>query len=60
MKTKPKTKAAKPQTKIDHPGMMGDGTEEQSLNEVGDPSLRVTKMDAAAAFGKPAPKKSKA
>ena len=60
MKTKLKTKAAKPLTKIVHPGMMGDGTQEQNLNEVGDPSLRITKMDASAAFGKPVPKKSKA
>ena len=25
-----------------HPGMMGDGTEEQNLNQPGDPSKRIT------------------
>lgn len=25
-----------------HPGMMGDGTEEQNLNQKGDPSARIT------------------
>ena len=44
--------------KIDHPGMMGDGTEEQNLNETGDPSLRIKPDEVDAAFGKTEPKKS--
>ena len=40
-----------------HPGMMGDGTEEQNLNQAGDPSARITKKDVDAAFAeKPAKK----
>lgn len=35
-----------------HPGMLGDGTEEQNLNQPGDPDARITKDDAEAAFGK--------
>jgi len=43
--------------KIMHPGMMGDGTGEQNLNETGDPSLRIKKDEVEAAFGKIEPKK---
>jgi len=50
---KPDPKAAMQPPKISHPGMMGDGTEEQNLNEKGDPSARITKKDVDAAFGKP-------
>ena len=41
-----------------HPGMMGDGTEEQNLNQPGNPAARVTEEDVKAAFEteKPAPK----
>jgi hypothetical protein len=35
-----------------HPGMMGDGTEEQSLGERGDPAARIKKKEVVAAFGK--------
>ncbi|WP_152048077.1 Rmf/CrpP family protein [Aureimonas psammosilenae] len=35
-----------------HPGMMGDGTEEQNLNQKGDPSARISEKDVNAAFGK--------
>jgi hypothetical protein len=38
-------------TKDPHPGMMGDGTEEQNLNQEGDPSKRITEDEAKAAFG---------
>ena len=41
-----------PPTKDPHPGMMGDGTEEQNLNQKGDPSKRITEAEAKAAFGK--------
>jgi hypothetical protein len=45
--------------RIDHPGMMGDGTEEQNLNETGDPAARITRADVEAAFPPPASKKVK-
>lgn len=34
-----------------HPGMMGDGTEEQNLNQPGDPSKRITEDEVDDAFG---------
>ena len=34
-----------------HPGMMGDGTEEQNLNQRGNPKARITQDDVEAAFG---------
>jgi hypothetical protein len=43
-------------SKIVHSGMMGDGTEEQNLNETGDPSLRINKDEVNAAFDKKNPK----
>ena len=55
-----KTKTAsdsKKQAKVTHPGMMGDGTEEQNLGERGNPAARIKKKEVAAAFGKPRPKK---
>ena len=33
-----------------HPGMMGDGTEEQNLNQPGDPSARITEAEVNDAF----------
>ncbi|HEY3951726.1 hypothetical protein [Phenylobacterium sp.] len=33
-----------------HPGMMGDGTEEQNLNQKGDPSARITEGEVKDAF----------
>ena len=33
-----------------HPGMMGDGTEEQNLNQKGDPSKRITEDEVNEAF----------
>jgi hypothetical protein len=33
-----------------HPGMMGDGTEEQNLNQDGDPSARITEDEVQDAF----------
>ena len=50
-----KTKAprdTKKQTKVTHPGMMGDGTEEQNLGERGNPAARIKKKEVTAAFGK--------
>jgi hypothetical protein len=41
-----------PKTKnVDHPGMMGDGTEEQNLNEPGNPAARIKEDEVDAAFG---------
>jgi len=54
---KPIPKVPKQQPKISHPGMMGDGTEEQNLNEPGDPSARIKADEVKAAFGKTEPKK---
>ena len=34
-----------------YPGMMGDGTEEQNLNQTGDPSARITEGEVDKAFG---------
>jgi hypothetical protein len=53
-------KPAAPQSKksdVSHPGMMGDGTEEQNLGERGDPSARIKKKDVEEAFAKKPPKK---
>jgi hypothetical protein len=36
---------------------MGDGTEEQNLNERGNPAARIKKKEVVAAFGKPRAKK---
>jgi hypothetical protein len=33
-----------------HPGMMGDGTEEQNLNQEGNPSARITEDEVTEAF----------
>jgi hypothetical protein len=41
---------------VSHPGMMGDGTEEQNLSERGNPSARIKEADVKAAF-KPDKKK---
>ena len=45
------------QAEISHPGMMGDGTEEQNLDECGNPAARIKKEEVDAAFGKNNPKK---
>jgi hypothetical protein len=60
MTTKAPTPNA-PQTpkKENHPGMMGDGTEEQNLGQPGNPDARIKKEEADAAFGKAPPAKSK-
>jgi hypothetical protein len=33
-----------------HPGMLGDGTEEQNLNQPGNPDARIKKDEVEAAF----------
>ena len=40
-----------------HPGMMGDGTEEQNLGQPGNPGARIKKDEVDAAFNKDAKKK---
>ena len=34
-----------------HPGMLGDGTEEQNLNQPGDPTRKITEDEVDEAFG---------
>jgi hypothetical protein len=48
---------SKKQAHVAHPGMMGDGTEEQNLGERGNPGARIKKKEVAAAFGKQRRKK---
>jgi hypothetical protein len=36
-----------------HPGMLGDGTEEQNLNQPGNPGARIAEDELDAAFGTP-------
>jgi hypothetical protein len=40
-----------------HPGMMGDGTEEQNLGQPGNPAARIKKDEVDAAFAKDVKKK---
>jgi hypothetical protein len=49
MTTKPDPKKT-PDTS--HPGMMGDGTEEQNLGQPGNPAARIKKDEVDAAFAK--------
>ncbi len=44
-------------TDVSHPGMMGDGTEEQNLDERGNPAARIKEDELDAAFGEQTPKK---
>ena len=57
MNNKPIISLPKKPDKVSHPGMMGDGTEEQNLNETGDPSVRIKPDEVDAAFGKKNTKK---
>ena len=56
MTSKPDPKSAKPNP-AGHPGMMGDGTEEQNLGQPGDPGARIKKDEVDAAFAKDTKKK---
>jgi hypothetical protein len=57
MTTKPTVrKDVENQADVSRPGMMGDGTEEQNLNEHGNPAGRIKKDEVDAAFGTPNPK----
>jgi hypothetical protein len=44
-------KSSRTKSKVSHPGMMGDGTEEQNLGERGNPAARIKKKEVVAAFG---------
>jgi hypothetical protein len=52
MTSKPDPKEIKKQSAASHPGMMGDGTEEQNLGQPGDPKARIKKDEVDAAFAK--------
>ena len=54
-----KPQSTKTQPDVAHPGMMGDGTEEQNLDERGNPGARIKKDEVDAAFGGQALKKRK-
>ena len=57
MTSKPNPKDSKKSTATPHPGMMGDGTEEQNLDQPGNPAARIGKGEVDAAFAKDAKKK---
>jgi len=44
--------------RVSYPEMMGDGTEEQNLNQVGDPSARIGESEVDEAFGAAGEKRS--
>ncbi len=52
MTSKPDPKHTKDKPATPHPGMMGDGTEEQNLGQPGNPAARIKKDEVDAAFGK--------
>jgi hypothetical protein len=52
MTKKPDSKPGKTKPAESHPGMMGDGTEEQNLGQPGDPAARIKEEEVDAAFGK--------
>jgi hypothetical protein len=57
MTNKPDSKPGKTQPAPSHPGMMGDGTEEQNLGQPGNPAARIKEEEVDAAFGKGGKKK---
>jgi hypothetical protein len=51
MSADPNRAGSKPgQQGLSRPGVMGDETEEQNLNQPGDPSARISREDVEAAF----------
>ena len=52
MTKKPDPKDIKKHPATPHPGMMGDGTEEQNLGQRGDPAARIRKAEVDTAFAK--------
>jgi hypothetical protein len=59
MTKKPNTKDSKKNPAEPHPGMMGDGTEEQNLGQPGNPAARIKKDEVDDAFAKDASKDTK-
>jgi hypothetical protein len=57
MTSKPDPKDTKKNPAVPHPGMMGDGTEEQNLGQSGNPAGRIKKDEVDAAFARD-PKKT--
>jgi hypothetical protein len=57
MNKPPVPKDTSKQSDVSHPGMMGDGTQEQNLDERGNPAARITEDELSAAFGREKPKK---
>jgi hypothetical protein len=56
MTNKPDPKDSKKTPATPHPGMMGDGTEEQNLGQPGNPAARIKKDEVDAALSKNASK----
>ena len=54
---KKSSKDSKKKSADPHPGMMGDGTEEQNLGQPGNPAARIRKDEVDAAFAKDEKKK---
>lgn len=52
MTKKPTPKPSQKKSGVSHPGMMGDGTEEQNLDQPGNPAARIKKDEVDAAFAK--------
>ena len=52
MTAKPDHKDVKKSPAPSHPGMMGDGTEEQNLGQPGNPAARIRKDEVDTAFAK--------
>jgi hypothetical protein len=50
MTNKPSPKDTSKKAAQSHPGMMGDGTEEQNLGQPGNPAARIRKDEVDAAF----------
>jgi len=57
MTSKPDPKNTSKNPAAGHPGMMGDGTEEQNLGQPGNPAARIKKDEVDTAFAKEAKKK---
>ncbi len=51
-----RTRAAGNRSAATYPGMMGDGTEEQNLNQIGDPAARIGQDEVEEAFGRREPR----
>jgi hypothetical protein len=49
-KTKTPDEIKKENAAVPHPGMLGDSTEEQNLNQPGNPDARIVKDELDAAF----------